>query len=99
MFISINFKVITGLSASLLLITACSSATPSRQPNSQQSPQTIQKSGLQLWADNCARCHNMRAPDSYSDAQWEVAVLHMRVRANLTADDAGSILEYLQSAN
>ena len=42
-------------------------------------------SGAQLWAQNCGHCHNVRSPSSYSDAQWEVAVLHMRVRANLTA--------------
>jgi cytoskeletal protein RodZ len=99
MFKNINFKVITGLSAVLLLITACSSATQTRQPENQQSAQSAQKSGVQLWADNCDRCHNIRPPDSYSDAQWDVAVLHMRIRANLAAEDARAIVEYLKSAN
>jgi len=95
MFKKINFKIIDSLSIMLLLITACSSAIA----NEQQSPPVRQKSGVQLWADNCTRCHNMRPPDSYSDAQWEVAVLHMRIRANLAADDARAIAKYLQSAN
>ena len=99
MFRKINFIVIAGLSTSLLLINACSSATTTRQPETKQTPQAIQKTGVQLWADNCAYCHNMRSPDSYSDAQWEVAVLHMRVRTNLAADDARAIAEYLKSAN
>ena len=56
-------------------------------------------SGATLWAQNCARCHNSRAVTSYSDAQWEVAMLHMRVRANLTAVEHKKILEFIQSGN
>lgn len=56
-------------------------------------------SGSQLWAANCMRCHNMRSPSSYSDTQWEVAVHHMRVRANLTAEESEKIVGFLKSAN
>lgn len=55
--------------------------------------------GAQLWAQNCGHCHNIRSPESYSDAQWEVAMLHMRVRANLTADEHEKILAFLKSAH
>ena len=55
--------------------------------------------GSRLWTQNCARCHNSRSPSSYSDAQWEVAMLHMRVRANLTPVEHQAILEFLQSGN
>ena len=55
--------------------------------------------GVQLWAQNCGHCHNVRSPGSYSDAQWDVAMLHMRVRANLTAEEHRKILEFLKSAN
>ena len=58
-----------------------------------------EKSGAQLWAENCNRCHNVRSPQSYSSAQWEVAMLHMRVRANLTPDEHKKILEFLKGAN
>ena len=54
------------------------------------------KSGAQLWADNCQRCHNTRSPSSYNDAQWEVAMMHMRVRANLTPEEHKKILEFLK---
>ena len=57
------------------------------------------KSGAQLWAEQCQRCHNVRSPSSYSPAQWEVAMLHMRVRANLTLEQHQKILEFLKSAN
>ena len=56
-------------------------------------------SGATLWAQNCGHCHNIRSPDSYSDAQWDVAMLHMRVRANLTADEHKQILAFLKSAH
>lgn len=57
------------------------------------------KSGTQLWSENCTRCHNDRSPATFNDAQWEVAMHHMRIRANLTAEEHQKILEFLQSAN
>ena len=59
----------------------------------------VAQSGATLWAQNCGHCHNVRSPDSYSDAQWDVAMLHMRVRANLTADEHKAILAFLKSAH
>jgi len=55
--------------------------------------------GAKLWAQNCGHCHNIRSPSSYSDAQWDVALLHMRVRANLTAEEHRQILAFLKSAH
>ncbi len=57
------------------------------------------KGGSQLWSENCARCHNMRSPSSYSDAEWDVVMHHMRVRAKLTPEEHKKILEFLKSAN
>lgn len=57
------------------------------------------KSGAQLWAENCTHCHNIRSPSFYSDAQWDVAVMHMRVRANLTAEESRKILAFLKTAD
>jgi hypothetical protein len=56
------------------------------------------KSGAQLWAENCQRCHNIRSPGSLSPAQWEVAMMHMRVRANLTPEEHKKILEFLKQS-
>ncbi len=61
--------------------------------------QVAEKSGAQLWSDNCMRCHNLRSPDSYSAAQWEVTVHHMRLRANLTGQEAQKITDFLKSAS
>jgi cytochrome c553 len=55
--------------------------------------------GVQRWADNCGRCHNIRDPKEFRDDQWKVIVTHMRVRAGLTGQDARDILEFLQRSN
>jgi cytochrome c1 len=57
------------------------------------------KSGAQLWGENCVRCHNIPSPETFSNVQWDVAVMHMRIRANLTEDEAQKITEFLKSAN
>jgi cytochrome c553 len=58
---------------------------------------TTVKSGAQLWVENCVRCHNIRSPSNYSPAQWEVVMMHMRVRANLKPEEHKKILEFLKS--
>ncbi len=57
------------------------------------------KSGVQLWGENCVRCHNAPAPTRYSDRDWSVILTHMRMTANLTEAEEAKIREYLQSAN
>ncbi len=57
------------------------------------------KSGAQLWGENCVRCHNTPSPETFSDVEWDVAVMHMRVRANLTEDEAVKIANFLKTAN
>jgi hypothetical protein len=56
-------------------------------------------SGAQLWSDNCSRCHNIRPPQSYNDAQWAVVTHHMRLRANLTGEETRLITEFLQASH
>ena len=55
--------------------------------------------GAQSWAENCTRCHNLRAPNELSDAQWITSVFHMRVKAGLTGQETRDILTFLQAAN
>lgn len=55
--------------------------------------------GAQTWSENCMRCHNYRRPRGRSDREWAAIVHHMRVRANLTADEHRLILRFLQAAN
>ena len=57
------------------------------------------RSGAQLWGENCVRCHNTPSPAAYNNVDWETIGLHMRVRANLTANEVNKVIEFLQSAN
>lgn len=57
------------------------------------------KSGAQLWGENCIRCHNSPSPETFSDTEWDVAIMHMRIRANLTENEAVKIAEFLKIAN
>ncbi len=80
----------------LLLLTACSTLA---FPANRQADVEMPTSGAQLWAENCRRCHNFRSPASLTDSQWEIVMLHMRVRANLTGQEHRAILAFLQSGN
>ena len=55
-------------------------------------------SGEELWSNNCMRCHNIRPPTMYGNAQWDVIVHHMRLRANITGQEQRAIVEFLKSA-
>lgn len=55
--------------------------------------------GAKLWAQNCTRCHNNRPQKSFSDAQWDTIVHHMRVRGNLTGIDARAIVAFMKEGN
>ena len=57
---------------------------------------TAKFSGADLYAMHCGRCHPERYATERTAAQWKTLMLHMRVRANLPADQAKTILKYLQ---
>ena len=54
--------------------------------------------GEELWSNNCNRCHNIQPPTRYNNAQWDVIVHHMRLRANITGQEQRLIVEFLKSA-
>jgi mono/diheme cytochrome c family protein len=58
-----------------------------------------ERTGEQLFAINCARCHDARYAPERTDAQWKTIVIHMRTRGRIPADDAKKILKYLQDNN
>lgn len=55
--------------------------------------------GGATWSQRCGQCHNLRSPSEYSDAQWAVAVQHMRVRVPLTGKEQRDVLAFLQASN
>ncbi|NQT63738.1 MAG: cytochrome c [Candidatus Marinimicrobia bacterium] len=87
-----SIKTTLGLATIIILstmfITACSSQNP-----------PLEKSGAQLWGENCVRCHNAPSPSAFSDNQWETVAMHMKIRANLNSSETAEIVEFLQMAN
>jgi cytochrome c5 len=95
-----NLMVIAmAASAVALLANGCSTPAPTATGTVAATTPAMGKSGAQLWGDRCGFCHNVRSPNSFNDAQWEVATMHMRVRANLTGEEQRKILEFLKSAD
>ena len=92
---------ITILAATYIGVSLVGSGCASHQNgNTQATPvASTEKSGAQLWTDNCRRCHYLRGPETYSPSQWEVAVHHMRLRANLTGEEARKVTAFLKSAS
>lgn len=72
-------------------------ADPSSRAASRNSSTGL--SGEELWSNNCLRCHNIRPPTMYSNAQWDVIVHHMRLRANVTGAEQRAIVEFLKSSH
>jgi hypothetical protein len=56
-----------------------------------------EKTGTQLWGENCGRCHNAPGPGEFSAVNWDIIGKHMRVRANITESEEKKIIEYLKS--
>jgi hypothetical protein len=63
------------------------------------SKKVADKSGAQLWGENCSRCHNVPGPGEFNNDNWEVVGMHMRVRANLIQPDVDKIIVFLKSSN
>jgi hypothetical protein len=53
-------------------------------------------SGAELYAIYCNRCHPERYATEFTAGQWQTIMIHMRVRANIPAEQAREILKYLQ---
>ena len=54
------------------------------------------KSGAQLWAENCQRCHNTPSPSTFSAEKWETIGMHMQSRALLTDKERDKIVAFLK---
>jgi nitrate/TMAO reductase-like tetraheme cytochrome c subunit len=95
-----NKTTIPLLSAMLLFtLIGCAINSAPQGETPQASAEPAAKSGAELWSANCSRCHNIRAPQSYDDAQWATVVHHMRLRANLDGAEARLITEFLQASH
>lgn len=80
---------------SLGMVLTCGSGSVVWAQTQEEKPVKV-LTGEQLYAINCSRCHTERYPTEHTEAQWKTILMHMRVRANLPADQAKKILKYLK---
>jgi hypothetical protein len=66
-------------------------AGPGGQRSSQAASETTR--GQKVFLQNCGRCHNL--PEVPSRREVRAVVRHMRVRANLSAEDEKALLQFL----
>ena len=57
------------------------------------------REGAKLWPVYCAQCHNARPGSQFAPYQWDAILMHMRTQANLPAQNARAILEYLKAGH
>ena len=89
-FVSISWDVFAGPKAGR--------KTTAESSGAASNDSSMELSGEELWSNNCLRCHNIRPPTMYSNAQWDIIVHHMRVRANITGQEQRAIVEFLKSS-
>jgi hypothetical protein len=85
-YIVISFVVLFVSLSSTIIISSCA-----------VSQKVQNKTGIQLWGENCGRCHNAPGPGEFSAANWEIVGRHMRVRANITETEEQKIIDYLKT--
>jgi len=98
----IGFSLALVIVATCLVSNALVAGEDARSEKPAPSPKKAEKkpqkklTGAELYALNCNRCHPERYAPERTAEQWKTILLHMRVRANLPAEQAKTILQFLQ---
>jgi cytochrome c5 len=74
-----------------ILAAAAPSASQSNKQDKNGRPQPV-RDGDVVFRQNCSRCHT--APDAFPPRITTAVVRHMRVRANLSEEDARALLKF-----
>ncbi len=92
--------LLVALAGGASLALAVDAETASQGEPEQSAPaKRAKRDGAKVYAWNCGSCHSERWPKERSDAEWEVIMTHMRVRANMTATQTEAVLHYLKENN
>lgn len=83
--------VLVGFAAALLAGSIASAEPPASDHKAQF------RLGARLWPQTCGSCHKARPGGERSPAEWNTIMMHMRSVANLPAEDARAIREFLRS--
>ncbi len=55
-----------------------------------------QRSGVEIWSQTCGNCHVIQPANRYSADQWQKLMMHMRITARMTDEDADAVLQFLK---
>jgi len=66
------------------------------RPEKKRTEKAKKLTGAELYAIHCNRCHPERYAPERTAEHWKTILTHMRVRANLPAEQARAILQFLQ---
>ena len=84
---------------SVFCLTAADPSTDKDAKAEKEPPKKVEKkkfSGADLYAMHCNRCHPERYATERTASQWKTIMTHMRIRANIPAEQAKAIMKYLQ---
>ena len=84
--IIISFLILLVIAYGVLNISSCA-----------VSQKVNDKTGTQLWGENCGRCHNPPGPGEFNSSNWDIIGRHMRIRTNITETEEQKIIEYLKT--
>ena len=92
---------VVGVFAVSLAWLSAADAKPDKEtkPEKKDATKTAKKtqySGAELYAMHCNRCHPERYATERTAGQWKTIMMHMRIRANIPAEQAKAILKFLQ---
>jgi mono/diheme cytochrome c family protein len=86
------------LGAAIVALVVISGAGAVRAADSASEKQLF-RTGAKLWPHYCAYCHKPRPASEFDPERWKLVMMHMRVRANLPAQDAEAILTFLRDSH
>jgi hypothetical protein len=92
-------RTIIGLLLVVLAVAALRQPCRAEQELTKAEQRRLFRDGAKLWPVYCAQCHNARPGSEFAPYQWDAIMMHMRTQANLPAQNARAVLEYLKGSH
>jgi len=86
---------ILSLALIALILNSCGPSKATVAKSEQAILITKQNAGKEIYENNCAKCHQLYDPKSYSIQDWQPILKKMQVKARLQDADMDKILAYL----
>lgn len=77
----------------MYLLTACGVSNNNNNNNTNST--TKFPEGRNLYVSKCTACHRAYEPELHTTSEWKVILDEMGIKAKLTSEEKGTILNYL----